>query len=597
MEFNRIRSLYYENKIEEAMNILNEMDKTTISLDKFNHIKMMVLNRKKLYNEALKIGEYIWNTILENHDQILVAIRYILALHSSYRVEQASDRLRIIDKPNLCDKSIFWINYVKSVIYTSEGNLKYALLFIEDTIDYLSFLDEIERKFISGIVYQRLGLINDYIGNLAVACKSYKTAVKYFEQIPDKYYLMKAYHNVANIYKLRGNIEEAYRYYIKTGSVAREINDISWIGQNYIDLGEYAVSKGDIKLALENYKQAEKILLESEDEYDLFYIFASYIELYCELKDRDNALKYYMILNEQPLFMQSAYIRLHIEFYEGLIFKLSNNTRSRANAMDIFERIAKDEVIDHTISFQALVNYLDMLIEDMISTRDEKIFNEIKSLIKRLEEFAFEQQVSNLIAKAFLFKSKIALIENEIDNSERYLKKALQLAEDYGYDLLAIQISAEFDYLNSITHEYLTDKISIQEKILKSRLNSIVHEQTITRPKVVKLDKTIPIGFFIYKINDKFILEYLFKEYNEVELLIQTMKTMIPKFTKDIHRIENYSMIFKNFNDYVFCYIFSGPGYESNKKLDDFINAYSDVFSNNKIDISTLQTIVKQIFI
>ena len=77
--------------------------------------------------------------------------------------------------------------------------------------------------------------------------------MKIFEEIGDKKGIAGAYNNIGNIYKDKGNYDNALKNFSVALKVNEEIGNKNWIAINYHNIGIIYKAQGKYDKALENY--------------------------------------------------------------------------------------------------------------------------------------------------------------------------------------------------------------------------------------------------------------------------------------------------------------------------------------------------------
>lgn len=306
---------------------------------------------------------------------------------------------------------------------------------------------------------------------------------------------------------------------------------------------------------------------------DSFFIYASHFELYADLKDYKKAKYYFDILEKYEIYQERAYYKIHLEFYNGVLMKLSKSTRNKALAMNIFEKIAIGPLIDHTVTFQALIHFLDMLITKLIESEDNHIYEEVKHQIDKIEKFASGEKISDLQVKALLFKSKIALIEGNFDEAKRILLVANNIADEYGYTSLSIRISSEYDELYRLVNRQIISgnngNNNFRDRLVNSRLNHLITQYSLSKPKIVEIEESIPMHLFVTRFDNEEVIEMSIAKSSDEDYksLISTIRTLISSFKKPedtIDRLNFNDYIITSFSDdnWIMCMIFKGSSYQ-----------------------------------
>ncbi|MFQ5820466.1 MAG: hypothetical protein ACE5I5_10805 [Candidatus Heimdallarchaeota archaeon] len=139
-------------------------------------------------------------------------------------------------------------------------------------------------------------------------------------------------------------------------------------------------------------------------------------------------------------------------------------------AEEILEQVVDEEVADHSLTVTAMIHLCELLLFELKMTGEEEVLEEVKDLTHRLLDIAKQQSSHSLLAETYLFQSKFALMELDVERARKLLAQAHIIAEEKGLYMLARMVAQERDLLLSQLHKW--------ERII---------EQTPSRRKMIDL--------------------------------------------------------------------------------------------------------------
>jgi predicted amidohydrolase len=120
-------------------------------------------------------------------------------------------------------------------------------------------------------------------------------------------------------------------------------------------------------------------------------------------------------------------------------------------------------------------------------TGEDEILHEVKDLTEKLHKIAKDQSSHSLLTEAYVLKSKLALLELDINKAQELLDIALINAEDKGLRTLAVKIYSEKTLLEAEIEKwkYLTKrKAPLNERLELTRLEGLMERVTSKRLEV-----------------------------------------------------------------------------------------------------------------
>ena len=255
--------------------------------------------------------------------------------------------------------------------------------------------------------------------------------------------------NIGGIFFLKGELSQALRNYEKSQAYCAEVGNKQGIAVALTSKGILYQEMGEPEKALEFFIKSLVLREEIGNKLDIVNSLFSLIDVNIEL-DIDQAqiyLKKLQQINEQE---ENKKVALQCKLSEALILKASNRRKSLTEAEGILEKIvedAKEETIDHQLTIQALVNLSELLLEELKSTGEEEILEELEKRVEWLVDMAKKQQSYSLMAESFWIKAQLSLVRLKLREARNLLSQAQTIAEEKGLERLARKISSEHDQL------------------------------------------------------------------------------------------------------------------------------------------------------
>jgi len=101
----------------------------------------------------------------------------------------------------------------------------------------------------------------------------------------------------------------------------------------------------------------------------------------------------------------------------------------RGEAQKLFKQVAEEDIIDFELTVDAILNLIELLIEEFHHYRNDEIIAEVSDWLNSLVRLAQEKNSFFLLAESYLLQSRLSLIDLNVSESQRLLEKALDIAE------------------------------------------------------------------------------------------------------------------------------------------------------------------------
>ncbi len=432
-------------------------------------------------------------------------------------------------------------------------------------------------------------------GKLDRVLEDYTESLPFLKQSTHLSFTM---HSVLNVmgatYALKGELDRGLKYLMRSLDVSKgmflnktiDAGNLNWIAKIYIQ-------QGKLNLAAEYFEKSLEIWEQFNDPIAISFINSNYSELIkvCLYQDSQERAKEY--LYKFKLFLEKSKIPLLDYGYQlsnARTLRSSPRTRDLAEA----EKILKELIIRYDAlkesglrgiadeNPETVIELCDLFLEELYSTHDLGILDEIQPLINRLIKASENLNSYSLLAHTNLLQGKVSLLQMNMGDARRYLTQAQDIAEDHGLQLLAQAISKEHDKLL----EQL-DKLENIEKLdmtLSERLDLASLDKIIARmqgKRAIKTPEVVneePILLLIITEGGVPVFSYSFAdEWNQEDELFASFLSAITSFSSELFsegldriKFGHYTVLMKPMTELSSCYLFKGQSYLAKQKLTRF---------------------------
>ncbi|MHA2399791.1 MAG: tetratricopeptide repeat protein [Promethearchaeota archaeon] len=640
----RAERLINETKFNEALQTIENFEKkeSLIPLDQVWTLllKGRIYTFKGRFLDAADTGEIVFK-LARKHDLVLESIHArILRSHILYSPKDfsgAGKAMRLLAKSEQIidsydDKTSLDIIGMKGTVYSLmawfymvTGESERALELAEKT---LHFRKELGIKNLIALSYQLIARVYLRKGELDIALEYALQSLGIMEEIGLAEGISSSSLIIGNIYTDKGNLNQALNYLNKSLSF-KDIRKVSRY-QILVSLSGVYYRKNEINKSLECINQAKEIA--QEPNFDALLVRCSYQlgylyhlkgehDLAIEILEsslinarkvrfeiatplvllvlvsldkgsREQAQKYLNDLeaffNVRPLEMT----KIGFQMAKAMVLKTSGRTRNRAEAELLFKNII-EETKKMKYQFQSgtfsdmrmlsLVNLCDLYLEDLSSSNDLEILEDINPLITQMIQLANEKHSVIYLAESKLLQSKLALIQLKTTEAKKLLVEAQRIAETHEFDLLAAKISTEHDTLLTqldVWDDFKEENASVSERIKLASLEGITDRlQQKRRIESVEVSEEESTLLLIIGEGGTLIFSYPFTdEWVRDEDLFSSFLSAFNSFSdeffsEELDRVKfgQYTVLMEPVGTYNVCYLYKGQTYPAKQKLNKFI--------------------------
>ncbi|MHA1988383.1 MAG: tetratricopeptide repeat protein [Promethearchaeota archaeon] len=452
-ELVQAKKLIEDGKKEEALEIVR----------KFQQTAWVYFNRRK-FDEALKI-----------------------ALQSKQLIE------KIGSENDLAHNFLLQGN-----IYSQKGDIKASLNFGMKSINLHEKLN-LQAGLSSSLFLVGLNHMNNFDFDQSInLCKQ---ALSIKEAFPaTKLYTLSV---LGNIYTIKGDLAKALKICEEGLKLATEGNFYFMIPSFMWYLGNIHAFLGDIEKGVDYMRRNLELLYKYPDKYSNGFTLVGLIlflilERINEKNSYEQARGYLKQLEDLKLKDKGKFFEKFItscySISKGIILKVSGRTRDRAEAEALLREVVESEIssVQELVLKQYAMNALcDLYIEELGSSNDSTIIDDINPLISNMFNYAEKLQSNLIMIGVKVLQAKMELIQMNFEESKIILTKALKLAELSDNQYYAQIISNEHDRL--LEQQDLWDKLEETNAPFSERIKLASFDGVLDRIRGKRYEEPIEV--------------------------------------------------------------------------------------------------------
>jgi len=517
-------------------------------------------------------------------------------------------------------------------LYKTKNSL--ALKYLEQALQLFQELDD--KTGISSSI----GTKGTIYGNIGNSKKAIKYSLEYLQKTEELGIINSIYRaclSVAYHYAMSGDIIESSKFNDRCAKLEEHPTFTDTVFPHMRMLVESRISwvKGDIDKALEIQLQKLEVIRNSLSKYYIAIVLSLLGDSYYQKGDLTQAATYYKesleVRNSYGAHSQVAenYLQIIIvnleqnlqekatEFYEKLkelkesvdevavnqIFALSTalflksyiDKESKKKAKHILIDLIDQEITYYQTTERAYLYLCDILLEEIRSSNDLQLLEELREYTKRLAMIATMQDSHLLLIELYFLQSKILLLELKVEEAFELLELAQELAHEKGLMRLEILLSNEYDTLLNqldVWEDFTSHLHTLEERLeythIETLLNNMIRKWI--NYEDVHCDSEAPCFFLLSNkggtvlYSDSFSsLPFDSEKISNIQRKIQLISEEKRADSKIIRFcFQEYLCLLKTEQELNFCYVFMGNSYLPLKKMSDFLSDLksSEVFNN-----------------
>jgi tetratricopeptide (TPR) repeat protein len=563
--------------------------------------EMQIRNEFKEVKFSNMYLEFVVQTIKSEYDQCLEKAKELL----SY-AEEIGEK----EKLALSNSSLAWA-------YLSKVKPNIALDYAFKALDLFK---DLGQEVNIAICLSQIGETKYYKGELNQSLDFFNRSLS-INNISDRAEAFN-FSYLGRIYREKGELKKSIENFKQASKIAEESKILDLLALNLMNIGSFMRMQGDIDQAVASLKRSIKISEELGTTFVSFYSFLQLVLVHLDENSIEEAQRDLFRLRDLDEKLNQRPHTLARMLAEALILKKLGRTRNWAKSETLLMQIIEEgRNMDYQIYVLALISLCNHLLEELTIFNDQAILDEIYPLINKLIRISERQNSFSYLAEVKLLQAKLALIRMEIEETQRLLIEAQQIAEDHGLNLLAQKISSEHDNLLERVDEWKQLKkidAPMSERVKLASFDGVVNrlqgKQAVDPPEIVNEDPILLLimdNSGVTHFNHPFITNWDYSDlFSSFMSAFNTFSSEI--FSKSIDRIrigEN-TILINSVEPFLACYVIKGQSYPALQKLTRFTEAIKknseiwqvlneSIKTSEIIDldkISTLKTVINEIF-
>ena len=418
---------------------------------------------------------------------------FIYELEIKEAIELSDNLIKISQRLEIKDIEFIAI-VLRSLIFVYIDDWKNSLLFLEkasNIIDQetINFKPR-HREWIANLYYQ-WGLLNIFsnLGNSDKSLEFFNKALNIQRELGFQDDIAWSLWGIGRYYQFIGEFNESLSYYFKSLQIWERLHTKQWLAFVILGIGEIFFIRGDLDKAEEYYKRSHSLRLEGKKPLSIAYSFYALGLIESEQGKKEKALEYFqksltlhesltdeygeflfddllfdliltcLDLNQREKAHEYANKLFSItekmydnralminNLTEAILLKSSPRLKEKIQSQIILEKLLKEKyhVGDKYLSI-TIFHLAELLIEELKTTNEEEVYEELKKLIKNLTEIGEKQQSYIFLTNVTIIQARFDLIEGNFKEALERLDKIFEIAKNNNLKSLETRISIEKD--------------------------------------------------------------------------------------------------------------------------------------------------------
>ena len=583
------------NTAESAENMLKSLKRTSQNeIDRYtaliHTIKGSIYRRKGDSEQALK---YLQNSLdlnkkLKNEIGIAQTLNVLGIISASkgnfdQALELLFESLNTYEKLGIQRGSTFKIYNNLALIYDYKAQPTDALNYYQKALDISEEFGNPEMK---ATLLLNIGKLNFGLGEFNTALDNFHLALSSFQELNIKPTIAQVMGWMGQLYTTQGEVDKALKLFNENLIIYEELDILPEIGQSYHNMAEAYQKMGNLKEAIKYCIKSQQILQEVGNNLPLANSLQLLVKLLVLNDSKDQAEQYLKKFQEISEKEDNKIINQAFRLSKAFSLKDSDRMVSRAQAQQIFQEISEEEVVNHDLTVEAMLNSCEILLTELRASGDEEVVSELKVLLEKLQKIAKDQNSYFVLVNTQMLSSKVALLDLDLEASKRLLNEAQQLAQEKGLKSLAVTASGEYDILLSQLSQWddLIDRnVSMLERLELTELEGMVSKVISNKSDILEIPEEKAVMLLILSQSGTRIFSKSFAPESALdEGVVGDLLTAINNFIQEtfsatgtIERVKHkeHTLLMKPMDPLLCVYVVKGQTYSAIQKLDKFITA------------------------
>ncbi|MCY3413317.1 MAG: tetratricopeptide repeat protein [Candidatus Heimdallarchaeota archaeon] len=474
--YKKIKSMIYSGKIDEAKAMIGSFDKSPDTMILVIHIthdlgefaEQISLAKDLLNSESLTINQRLEALYLQawgHHRKGTLEKAFSIANEGLSLLEtlSAEEREHVMEQECLLMKAL-------GSLEMERGNLDITLKYRERGLE---LAEKSGDKYLIAQAINSRATLSYYIGDYKIALEMFKQSFEISVDLNYPFGQLIAAVNCGEIYRRIGKYTDAIEYLNLNLSLSQRFNNSYGLGYGYWTLGKVYTNTGDYALAKEMLTNAINLWGSLGNSLhlanSLFALGKLRMKWQKKIDFELQSLRELSIKENNPIISQ-AYILL-----QGLKLKLSPKLIDKGKSMELLQSIVQDTLIYFEFTYDASIHYCDLLLQEFMISNHHDSFDEAQGIVDTLLILTKDQNATVKIIEVLMLKSKLLMINGDMDEAGSVLNEAMSLSMQNNLDNYITQVKVEIKKLE-VEIKNMTDKYDKHKSILEKMDNSKIFD-------------------------------------------------------------------------------------------------------------------------
>ncbi|MHA2104277.1 MAG: tetratricopeptide repeat protein [Candidatus Hodarchaeales archaeon] len=475
-------------------------------------------------------------------------------------------------------------------VHWKKAEFKTAIEFHEKA---LALSTKIDNQALIAQSSMSLGIVYIDTGDFNQALMYNRKSLILWDVIGHKYYYGATLNNTGEIFLLRGELEESLKYFEDALKIFEEIGN-DYIKADIINnMGIIFQFKGDYNKSKECLLECIKIYENLNNFIDASKPYYLLVKNLIELNEIDEVNKYFTQFKSLKSKSDNELVHQRFSLVNAFLLESSQRSINKVKAHEIFKELEEKSILDYNVTIIAMLKQSEFLLEELFTTGNLEIIDELEEKIEKLSEIGRKQKVFPLIIECLLFKSRLALLNIDIERAKELLLDAELLANEKQIKSLIRKTEDtryELTYQATILSQFknIKDPVNERMKMLKfdTYLSQHFDRYVLSHDQIMD---EIPIMFNIASESGIKLFHIYFEEESKIDShLISGFLTAINEFGKQTFlvkesikkiSIQDYNLIIKPWENLLFSYVFKGSYTPVYEKFQDLLKNLTKILS------------------
>ncbi|MFQ5978110.1 MAG: tetratricopeptide repeat protein [Candidatus Heimdallarchaeota archaeon] len=488
--FNEINTA--ENLVDNLTQTISDSEKVWIAELKlakglltetlFGERELAIQLEQQAYDLFTEVGDYRGAT----RALIFKSMVYFFEGYLEESMKAAEQSLALSKSKEINHDIAFSFNRIGEY-YFSVGKLEAAQAALQKGIMIAS---KIEHKWLEGELRLSLGKVYNRQGDFERSQTELQLSLQLAEEVGERHLAAKSILNSGDLLQIKGDVHGAIENFHQAFRIFRGMKDSNCSIDTNLKLGKAYMILGELDLAYQQFQNSFIHRLwnrgDNQPTNDVPLHKYAYPEtLYqlvlvtLELELLDQAQQYLERLEIFHTREPNALIHFQVKLAKGLILKRSTRITLKTEAQNILKELVTEQIVDHGLTVHAILNYCDMLVAELKFSGEPEVLEELEGLFQMLIDLGHKQQAPFLVIEALLLRSKVSLIEGDMEKVDVFLEQARITAEKKGLSYLLPKIIRHQELLDSEIKkgfDFADKNVDLKERLERVELQTYIIE-------------------------------------------------------------------------------------------------------------------------